>query len=391
MKLNGAGAGAAVLALAAAAGVPAAAVAAPTIWVKTGVAAHEAQATYDACYQDVQGITGTDTMPYYRRGPVVVQVPAGASAGVRNSYMAAGAAGGLIGGLLVYSVEQNIAAQKARAIALPRCMHQKGYHQMTLTAQEDSQQHSQDAEKHVAWLEAFYSRPDFAQRVAEASRLPTRLPETGEARPPSTVLGSLQFDPSALSAAPGVVKTDGAVLIGPVGHWRTATLKADVYLRDVKGGVLHAGSPLQLAVLDDAASSYWCTTEDDTHVCLRMQGDYYVSIPAKGPWWGVAHLAPNAAESGDIDNADIVLQEDGGGPDAVGAVDFSLEVRQLGDKTITLAAVGRLRGEQHEFWRNELDFDAKGKASLSLWNYRLELTRTKGGVTARYERKPAVN
>ena len=226
-----------------------------------------------------------------------------------------------------------------------------------------------------------------ASRISR-SAWPTRLQAAdapaagGRQRPPATVLGSLKFDPSALSAASGVVKENGAVLIGPLGHWRTATLKADVPLRGVKDGVLHAGAPLQLAVLDDAASACWCTSEDDDHVCLRMQGDYYVSIPAKGPSWAVAHLARNAAESGDIDDADVALNE--GGADAVGAVDFSFEVRNLTDKSVGLVAVARRNGEEHEFWRNDLDFDAKGEAKLGLWNYRLVLTRTKGGVTAKY-------
>ena len=93
MTLNrAAGASAAALAFAAGVGAPAAAIAAPTIWVKTGASVQEAQATYDACYQDTQGISGTDSVGYVRTGPVVVQVPAGASAGVRNSYVAASAA-----------------------------------------------------------------------------------------------------------------------------------------------------------------------------------------------------------------------------------------------------------------------------------------------------------
>ena len=389
MQTRATGAAAAVLAFAAALGGPAVAFAAPTIWVKTGASAQEAQATYDACFQDAQGISGTDLVPYLRTGPVVVTVPANASAGTRAGMGAAAGAGALIGTLIADKIEQDIAAAKLRAKAIPRCMHQKGYHQMALTPQEDNERGQGEADKQAAWLEAFYTRPDFAQRVKDASRLPTPLPATSDARPPSTVLGSLQFDPPALQAAPGVVKVGGAVLTGPLAHWRTARLKSDVALHGLKDGVLHAGAPMQLAVLDDAASSYWCTAEDETHVCLRMQGDYYVSIQAKGPPWAAMHLAPNASESGDIDDADIVLTE--GGPDAVGLVDFSLEIRGLNDKRVSLTAFGRQSGEQQELWRNDLDFDAKGEARLGLWNYRLVLTKTKDGVTARYEPKPPVN
>jgi hypothetical protein len=393
MRLNlnrAAGVSAVVLGLLAPMAGPAAAFTPPALWVKAGAPPAEAEAAYDACFKDAQEITGTDAIALYPRGPVTVNVPAGASQATQARYAAAGAAGAALGAFLVIAAEQQAAAANRRAKAIPRCMHVKGYHQMAITAQEDADLHGQGApEKRAAWLERFYARPDFNQRLTDAVRLPTRLPAVSEGRPPSTVFGSLQFDPSKLYAPSGEVKGDGAVLAGPVGHWRTATLKTDVTLKGVKDGVVHAGAPLQLAALDDAAWPYWCTAEADNHVCLRMEGDYYVSILAKGPSWAAVSMARNASESGDIDDADIALTE--GAADAVGPVDFTLEMRNLTNKSVSLVAIGRRGGEQHQFWRNDLDFDAKGEASLRIWNYRLVLTRTKGGVTARYAPQPRVN
>jgi hypothetical protein len=362
---------------------PAAAFGAPAvIWVKAGVTPREAQAVYDACIQDSLQIKSSESVRVARRGPVIVQVPANASSRVRLQAGAAAGAGGMAAGLLIYAIQQSAAVNDLRAKAVPHCLHAKGFHKFALTPKEESDQRRMESpQKQAAWLESVYARPDFAQRVEQASRPPSRLPAASDDAPPSTVFGSLQFDPAKLTAAPGVVKGNGAVLSGPVGHWRTAKLKSDAYLPGVQGGVLHAGAPFQLASLDQ--TPYWCTAAaTETHLCLRMEGDYYVALAAGGtPWWANAPK-PNALESGEIDESDVTLVE--GADDAVGPVDFGLEIRSLSNKSVSLVAVGKRGAEQHEFWRNDLDFNDKGEASLGLWNYRLVLTRSGGGVTARY-------
>ncbi len=353
-----------------------------TLWVKPGAGPRDAQAAFEGCSKDAQDIRGSDSVVIAPRGPVVYTVPANATPRVRAQTAAAAGAGGLIGDLLVYAIEENAAVSALRAKALPHCMHAKGYHTLVLNPQEIGEQSRVDSpQKEATWLDALYARPDFAQRVQIASRPHSRLPAQDIASAPPTVFGSLQFDPSKLVAGSGVVMQDGAVLSGSVGHWRTAKLKTSAYLRGAKGGMLPAGAAFQLSALNQ--TPYWCSTEDsENHVCLRMEGDYYVSIPAKGRSWLVNGVPPNASESGDIDETDIDLVESA--DDAVGPVDFGLQIRNLTNKSVSLVAVGKRGTETFEFWRNDLDFNDKGEANMRLWTYRMVLTRSGRGVTVRY-------
>jgi hypothetical protein len=356
--------GAVSLAMLGAAG-PAAALTPPAVWAKAGGTPQDAEAALNACVKDSLSI---ETEGY---------VPPGI---------------GLVGALIVEGI-RDARLDKLRGRFIPRCMHMKGFRGVPLTSSETAEvQRLSAPEKRTAWVERFYARPDFAGRLA-ASKLPAPLPPPPVAAAGDTLMvyGSLRFEPEKLSAPPGIVAVDGAVLSGTMNHWRTARLQTDVDLPSEKGVVtLTAGTPFQLALLPGAGqtpTAFWCSSPPVrgklTHTCLRMTGDYYALAPANGePWFVVNEHASYAEESGDIGPPDVVLIESP--DDILGPVRFSVILREVTDKRVRLEAVVRQGDIDETVWKGWLLFNDEGRTDLTLWTHRLVLTRSGQSVTAAY-------
>ncbi len=244
-------------------------------------------------------------------------------------------------------------------------MHYRGYRAIPLSPTEEADLAKQATpEAMSAWVDRFYGRDDFTQRLSLVT-VPA-LPELVE-EPLS--YGAVRFDPSRLVPATGVVKRDGVVLSGPVTYRAVAQLIAPVDLSETRtwpaGTVLHA---VLLPAGSVGYTSFWCAKR----FCVRDNNGGYFMVGARGAPWMATGVGRFASKSV---NYNIQLRLAPLDASTQGTLGFELTARAITPTHVDLEAVLTRGGERQTIWTGAIaTMLSDGPAILPFWTHQLVIS-----------------
>jgi hypothetical protein len=303
---------------------------------------------------------------------------------------AAGAAAGVVGSLIGNAIAAQMWTNKLRSVFFPRCMHDKGYAAVTLTAPEDAERGKAGQKGEEAWLGDLYARPAFVQRLALAARPVAPLPDVGDDL--AMTAFSARYDAASFAAADGVVGPKGVVLSGRANHIGTAKLTealdiADPSVKLPAGEIFEAMAFHSPDSGDDAL--YWCDPRPFGRGaylrCFRQVGDYYTTVHVIGfPKPAVFMASPQFDETPDFNTADVKLEASP--TDLLGPIDVKFVIRSVTDTDVLLMETLGQDNRTVPIWVAKIPFDADGRAVAPFWTHRLVMTKSgKDGVTATWQ------
>jgi len=150
------------------------------VWAKASTPTSAMKIELDACTEESNTV-GVALRPEFE-AEVVAEDPA---APLRP--LAVSVIGSFVGGFF-----SSVMTPAAQANYVRTCMLGRGYHGIALSPDEEADRDSQKTtEASAAWIERFYARPDFEQRLAAASTAPA---------PPVAILPQMPRTPLAYGA-----------------------------------------------------------------------------------------------------------------------------------------------------------------------------------------------
>ncbi len=302
----------------------------------------------------------------------------------------AGAAAGAVGSLIGSAIAAQMWTNKLRSVFFPRCMHDKGYGAVSLTAAEDGARAKAGRNGEEAWLNDLYAAPAFVQRLATATRTVAALPDVDDDDFTLTK-DSMRYDAASFTPASGVVTSKDVVLSGHAGHIGVAKLTEALDITDpsIK---LPAGEVFQAVAVsspDGGDALYWCDPRPFGRGaylrCFRQIGNYYTTVHVIGSakpaiFWA----SPTLVETPDFNDVDIKLEATPA--DALGPIDVKFVIRSVTDKDVLLMETISEDNHATPVWVAKIPFDADGHAVMPFWTHRLVMTRSgKDGVTATWQ------
>jgi len=353
------------------------------VWAKASTARSTMEIEFGACTNEANAV-GVALRPEFET-QVIAENPA---APLRP--LAVSAIGSVVGGFF-----SSVMTPAAQADYVRTCMLGRGYYGIALLPDEEADRDTQKTTEAIAaWIDRFYGRADFGQRLAVASSPPTPpiaiLPRL---EPKPLTFGAVRFDPKVLTTASGVVNTSSPVLEGEIYYRRAARLKTDVNAFPVR---ISQGSIAYAVVSGGGANG-----RDETYWCGRMKlgvfgvgGDYCVTANQDGFTFYDMVAPSGLSRSGLISKFDMYSQvarvasstyalDDGPG-DTGGPIGFALVVKKVGVGGVSLVAKATVDGATEDFWSGDVLFDDQGNATLPFWTHTLVLTRSGDGLTTRF-------
>ncbi len=365
------------------AGSPALAGTPKVVWAKASVASSTMEIELGACTKESNAV-GVALRPEFET-QVIAEYPA---APLRP--LAVSVIGSVVGGFF-----SSVMTPSAQADYVRTCMLGRGYYGIALSPDEEADLDTQKTtEANAAWIDHFYGRADFGQRLAVASSPPTPpiaiLPRM---EPEPFTFGAVRFDPKVLMTASGVVNTTSPVLEGEIHYRRAARLKTDVNAFPVR---ISQGSIAYAVVSGGGANGH-----DETYWCGRMKlgifgigADYCVAATQDGftfydmvfpsglPRKGLISKFDMYSQVAKVASSTYALDDRSG--DTGGPIGFALVVKKVGVGGVSLVAKATIDGETEDFWSGDVLFDEQGNATLPFWTYRLVLARSGDGLTTRF-------
>jgi hypothetical protein len=342
------------------------------LWVRIGHSAAEMGAALEACKREAKSIEAD-------------HIPDPSQARLVNE-----------NGLLPVAINMLIDAAetgKARKAYIDDCMLGRGFIAISLNSEDERQLETEATrDARLAWIDHFYERPDFKDRVAAAIATGHQAgpgPRLLQAVDEPMMAGPFHLNIADLTVSSGVIAEGQTVLAGRAGHRRTARVAADVDFRDSIHFHLAVGSILHEVVADGRQGrkqTYWCGLIGGTVLWRKAQYNHCV--------WGAGNELrmwfnagdpyidgqPEAGDDMDIPSSTVYALEPSP-TDLLGPIDFRLVVKHIGRGGITLEAVADHNGP-HLAWTSDVLFDDDGHAVLPFWTHRLIFTRSGNGVIA---------
>ncbi len=312
----------------------------------------------------------------------------GVAANLKPGNMALQPGAGQLIGLFIGAGVSAALTPKARSEYVEGCMRGRGYYGLTLSPDEAADLDAQKtADAGAAWVERFYGRADFEQRLALASAPEvTALPQL---KPEPMTFGAIRFDPSLLAVANGVVGLGKPVLTGRIAYRQTALVKSDVSA--FPAHIVHGSLAYAVVWSQDGrpANTYWCGRMkmgmigggSGQNYCVWIGKDGYVfDLMAGAPGLVNNHHFYSTLAKRALSN--YALDENSTGSSE--PMDFALFIKKISQGGLSLIADATLNGRPEQFWSADVLFDEQGKAVLPFWTHRLTFTHSGDGVTVAF-------
>jgi hypothetical protein len=349
-----------------------------TVMAKAGGSFDQRAADQDRCSAVVQRAPLADLPP--PEHPIAMPVVTG------------GGAGGMAGALVVATIIESEELARARDAGEKVCMRNLGYFAVPLTADEAAQYGKGSHET----FERSFLAGDMSARIKamNANAVPL-LP--GYASEPM-VYGGLKIDPASIALSAPDNDGAGVILTAKATRVHTATLVTPIATTDGKvriaadpGAVFHqVDHRYQHAPILRAQTATWCgpvhqvgTGAADFYCFTARDDGYEIYQPSGESWYAGPYtdglMLPRYTKP-------IQIQERAS--DDLGPLDVTLEVRDVHEHYMDLAAYVTKDGGKSEIWSGRCNFNSSRQTTLALWNQRLQLTRAEHGSHLKLSLQP---
>jgi hypothetical protein len=335
-----------------------------TILAKAGGSYDARQADQDRCAEIIQRAPITD-LPAPEH-PMAYPVVTG---------------GGVAGSFFALEMIQAEELAKSRAAGVKFCMHNLGYVAVPLTPDEVA---AYNKASHDAWERSFLAG-DMGARI-KALDIPA-VPLLPGYRDEPMGYGGLKIDAASLALTAPLNDGHGTIVTAKASRARTAVLVTPIATTDGTvrvaadaGTVFHqvdhnyqrepllraqtatwCGPVRQISDGNEAKDFYCFTARDNGYEVYRPTGQAWYAGPYKDGLMLPRYIQP------------IQLKERAA--DDLAPLDLTIDVEDVHQHWVDLAAYVTQDGKQSEVWSGRYNFNSKGEAVVQLWNQRLTIAR----------------
>lgn len=291
-----------------------------------------------------------------------------------------GGAAGVAGTFFADSLIKEEQIAEARSAGEKVCIHNLGYIDVPLTADEASAYHKGS---HEAWERAFMAG-DLTARI-KAMNIPV-VPPLPPYRDDPMSQGGIKIDAASIALATTTNDGEGPVLTGKAVRYRTATLvtpiattAGDVLLTAPAGTIFHQiDNRSQREPLLRKLSATWCgpvhqtakgVEAEDFYCFIGRNDGYEIFHPSGQEWYAGPYtdglLLPRYTQPIRLEERTVA--------DDLGPLDLTVEVDDIHKTWIDFSAYVAKDGKKSKIWWRRVMFNAKGEAVLPLWNQRLQI------------------